>query len=287
MKLRDALATLGVGVAYRFIKLGRRNSRRGGRVHRRASLRLGQILRYAWEIRSEEILETVMGEIGDTVVIGPFKGMRIGQQSSWGEGLMLPKLIGAYEPQLFPALEELKQVEFESVIDVGAAEGFYAVGAALSLRTRKVIAVDTDESALSATRANAELNGVGDKLQVRSRIDVRDLCELVDPASCHLVISDCEGFELELFTPEVVEALRSSYCIIECHDFLGRAVAGPLEQLFAGTHEVAVIQAGAGEVPAHESLHTLPSIERSLAVHQPHPASMSWLFVRPSGRGRK
>ncbi len=47
-----------------------------------------------------------------------------------------------------------------------------------------------------------------------------------------LILSDCEGYETELFTPEVVEALRTSDLIIELH---GDARA-MLEPRFKHTH---------------------------------------------------
>jgi ribosomal protein L11 methyltransferase len=52
------------------------------------------------------------------------------------------------------------------VLDVGSGSGILGI-AALALGARLVDAVDTDEAAVAATRANAELNGVAERLSVR------------------------------------------------------------------------------------------------------------------------
>jgi ribosomal protein L11 methyltransferase len=59
----------------------------------------------------------------------------------------------------------------ESVLDVGCGSGVLAI-AALALGAGSALAVDVDEEAVAATQANAERNGVGDRLEARcARLD--------------------------------------------------------------------------------------------------------------------
>jgi ribosomal protein L11 methyltransferase len=63
-------------------------------------------------------------------------------------------------------LQELEPMPAR-VLDVGSGSGILGISA-LALGARLVDAVDTDEAAVAATRANAERNGVADRLTVRA-----------------------------------------------------------------------------------------------------------------------
>ena len=61
-----------------------------------------------------------------TVAGGPFKGMRY-----YGEavcGAAAPKIMGIYESELAPFLLKWSAVPFQHIINVGAGEGYYALG---------------------------------------------------------------------------------------------------------------------------------------------------------------
>ncbi|HEY4685740.1 MAG TPA: 50S ribosomal protein L11 methyltransferase, partial [Dehalococcoidia bacterium] len=54
----------------------------------------------------------------------------------------------------------------ESVLDLGCGSGILAI-AAVALGAGRVVAVDTEEQAVAATRSNAALNGVAGRIEVR------------------------------------------------------------------------------------------------------------------------
>jgi ribosomal protein L11 methyltransferase len=62
-------------------------------------------------------------------------------------------------------LQELEPMP-PDVIDVGCGSGILAI-AALALGARRALCVDTDPIAVEATRANAEANGVGERVEVQ------------------------------------------------------------------------------------------------------------------------
>lgn len=283
MMMRDWWANSAVSLSYRFLKVGRRSLLKQGRLSASASRRFTRIQRYVMDISRELILRRLMQDAGDAVSAGPFAGMRIAHLATWGDGDLLAKLNGTYEAELYTAFNEIKGIPFQCVINIGCAEGYYAVGAALALNTTFVLAVDIDDAALSATRANAEMNGVAEKLRFRSGLDAAGVCEVVDPATCNLVISDCEGFELEVFSGAAIEALRNSYCLIECHDHLGRDVVGTLTSRFRESHDVIEFAAGERDLSEHSFLGTLHGFDRWVATFENRPEGMRWLFARPIG----
>src|SRR5271170_2035809 len=64
------------------------------------------------------------------VAAGLFQGLRLLPDVSWGVGDNAAKLVGLYEAELHPALHDLALTPPPVVINVGCAEGYYAVGLA-------------------------------------------------------------------------------------------------------------------------------------------------------------
>jgi hypothetical protein len=95
------------------------------------------------------------------------------------------------------------------------------------------------------------------------------------------VISDCEGFEVELFSESAVRALRSSHCLIELHDFMGQDVSRILPDRFAPTHEVEIIEEGARNPNQYELLRKRRSLDRWIAMSEGRPETMRWMVARP------
>jgi SAM-dependent methyltransferase len=192
-----------------------------------------------------------------------------------------PKLLGCYEQEVVALIDRLRKDRFDRVVNVGCAEGFFAVGVALLLAPVQVIAVDTDEAALRATMANAELNGVAARVETRLGIDGKGLAEIAGEFPRCLVISDCEGFETQLFSHETISCLNESTCIIECHDFPGSNVLSELSSRFCDTHGIESIEEGARNPNRYEVLRGLDSMDRWLAVSEGRPRTMRWLVASP------
>ena len=65
----------------------------------------------------------------------------------------IPKLLGVYERELNPYIEQACALNFPLIVDVGAAEGYYAVGMALRNPSARVIAFEMDARAREALAA--------------------------------------------------------------------------------------------------------------------------------------
>src|SRR2546423_12652663 len=86
---------------------------------------------------------------------GPFAGLRYPDNL-----IQIPKLLGTYELELHPAVERLIASRPTTVVNVGAAEGYYAVGLARRLPDARILAFDIDERSQEHCRRLAALNGV-------------------------------------------------------------------------------------------------------------------------------
>jgi len=231
--------------------------------------------------RRRAIQRDVIAATGGMVAAGPFRGMSIDARTSWGDGALIPKLLGCYEAEVIDALTGLKDRTFDIAVNIGSAEGFYSIAAAKFLGIPRSIAVDLDPAARDATMRNAEANGVAAQVETRESMDAAGLAALLRETPRALVISDCEGFELELFTPETITALGRAACLIECHDFDGRPVLAPLKERFGASHDLKVVTEGPRDPNLYPVLRKLDSLERWLAISEHRPETMHWLLVLP------
>ena len=101
------------------------------------------------------------------VLNGPFKGLNYSDIQSKGSQLY-PKLLGSCEEELQYHLSFILSREPDLVIDIGCAEGYYAVGIALKLKGNdcKIIAIDIDEQALNECTVLADRNNIKEKLSI-------------------------------------------------------------------------------------------------------------------------
>jgi protein-L-isoaspartate O-methyltransferase len=70
--------------------------------------------------------------------------MQLPRRTSWGDGYRAAKLLGAYEHSLHDVLLKPVSRQPDPIINVGCAEGYYAVGLARLLPDATVYAFDID-----------------------------------------------------------------------------------------------------------------------------------------------
>lgn len=166
--------------------------------------------------------------------------MRYPRAESAGSALV-PKLLGSYERELHQVIEHLASQEFSCVVDVGCAEGYYAVGFAVRLPHTSVLAFDTDPTARSLCLEMAHLNGVAERVKVNGACNEQTLLSL-PMGTRALVISDCEGYEIALFSARVAASLAEHTLLIEVHDYVDEDLGEKLKRRFEATHRLEVFE---------------------------------------------
>lgn len=218
-----------------------------------------------------------------TVLNGPFAGMRYTEARSAGSTLV-PKILGSYERELQPLIEKSLAAGYSDVVDVGCAEGYYAVGLAMRLPSARVHAFDTDAEARRLCHALAAANGVDDRLDLRALCDEATLLALpLGPRA--LVISDCEGYEDALFTAPVAACLARHDVLIEVHDLADASLGGRLRERFAPTHDHVVIDSvddvRKPRTYAFAELDCFDVATRRRLLSEGRGMVMEWLFFTP------
>lgn len=215
-----------------------------------------------------------------TVRMGPFKSMKYPKFEAVCSTI-LPKLIGTYEMELANIIEDVKNKSYETIIDIGCAEGYYAVGFAMTTSNAQIIAYDIDPEARELCLEMAKLNLVEDKIIIKDGIDENLLIAEVQGKRA-LVLSDCEGFETELFTKKSIPALKNCDLLIETHDFYDINISKNLTELLAETHIVRSILSTDDIQKA--KLYNAPFInkynlqDKLMLFAEKRPNIMTWLY---------
>ena len=221
----------------------------------------------------------VRDRFGEAVVAGPFEGMRYPDYAFERVDLYAPKLLGAYERELAPALERAIARGPAAAVVIGAAEGYYAIGLARRLPGATVVASESDEAKHELLRALAEFNGVADRIELHGACDAAGLAAALSEDS--LLVCDCDGCELELLDPARVPALRGVAMLVEAHDLLVPGITPALRERFSPTHSIEEIATETRFVDDFPQLGDLPLVTRQLAISEFRGAPMAWLALEP------
>jgi hypothetical protein len=190
---------------------------------------------------------------GLTVSGGPFAGLVYPDRAPLS---LVPKLLGIYERELHGAIEAAIRTEPEVIVNVGAADGYYAVGLARRCPDATVIAYEADPAQRDLCRRVAAANG--------ATIEIRGPAERLDAPSGALVVMDCEGCERAL-----LDRPLDATVIVELHDFIDASVGEAIAERFADTHEVEIVPTG--PQPPHSDL----------ALSEYRPGPMRWAVMTP------
>ncbi len=204
---------------------------------------------------------------------GPFAGLRY--VTDVAASPFLPKLAGTYELEVADAIEELIAATPDVVVDLGSAEGYYAVGLARRLPEARVVAFDTRRSARWLTTRMAAANGV--TVEVRGTATRAAIQELCAGADTPLVICDIDGAEDTMIDPTRIPSLRGAALLIETHDAYVSGVTDRLVDRLSPSHE---LQRIAMQPRSHELLPDLP-VDDALAAMDEHRPDQLWLVARP------
>ena len=197
----------------------------------------------------------------EVVASGPFAGMSYALAAS--EGCIIPKLVGCYEAELHDDLRIVAASNYETVLNIGCAEGYYAVGFARALPMAPVHAWDVDETARRRTMENAERNRVSGRMVISEKVVPTHFAQF--DRQRVFVLCDIEGTEFELLNPEIAPALRKFDMIVELHPGSDRDIDLFIDR-FEASHETELRWPTARDPNAYEVLARLPLFDRVLAL---------------------
>jgi hypothetical protein len=196
---------------------------------------------------------------------------------------VVAKLLGSYERELFGVIEEAIARRPPVIVNVGAGEGYYAVGVARRCSGADVVAFEIDPLRRVWCEKMAGANGVGSQVEIRGACDPGELERALDGRPS-LVICDCEGAEAHVIVPELTPSLAQAFLVIEVHDFVSESIGPALADALEPTHTLQWIVAEARWRDDFPELAQVPDsgyMDHDLAINEFRPSQMRWLVARP------
>jgi tRNA G46 methylase TrmB len=241
-------------------------------------LQLNNSLRLLSKWRSVLIQNTLVQSNGHVVIQGPFAGMDFLPQSA--EGCHIAKLIGCYELPLQPFIEEAIASAYSITLNIGCAEGYYAVGMARRMPSTQVLAFDLSPKAQEVCNALAKKNGVSDRVKVGALFKPEDFEIYVNQKV--LVLCDIEGAEKELLNPDLAPALKSMDLIIESHECLRTGITQTLIDRFKETHHITLVTDNGYRLfkDAPAWFNNLAHLDQLLATWEWRSGPTPWLVMK-------
>ena len=238
---------------------------------------LNELLRTLGRWRSRVLANTHIQHHGAVITGGPFAGMTYVESAT--EGALIPRLLGTYESELHPHLAALAAGGLDCVIDVGCAEGYYAVGLARAMPGVTVHAYDIDEKARIKCAELAAANAVAERVIVGGEF-APDGFEAFAGRRV-LVMVDAEGAEVDILQPALSPALASMSIIVETHDLYRAGAMATMIERFSPTHDIVRVDQGPKTFDMPAWLKPLPHLDQLLAVWEWRAQPTPWLVMTP------
>jgi hypothetical protein len=214
---------------------------------------------------------------GNIIKSGPFCGMKyVGK--SVGSAL-IPKLIGSYEEELHELFMHLYKAKcYTTIVDIGCAEGYYAIGLALNYLDAYVFAFDINDDAKFLCAQMAKINGVAHRVFIAGECNEYNLKKLVTHNT--LLIVDCEGAEYDLLDPLKTPQLLSADLLIELHDFMDPRITPAIVERFRASHAITMYTARQRDISKYPELISHFGFKKaSFLIKERDLIGQQWAFL--------
>jgi hypothetical protein len=238
-----------------------------------------QYLRYPRIRRERRVQRRILAKLDapKRVAQGPFEGM--GYLPLGSSRVGLPMILGTYERELYPAIEEICRAGCDLIVDIGAAEGYYAVGMALRNPGVPLTCFEMDPSVRYYLRRLVRFNGVRGRIRIMGECTTARLDAALAGAGRPAIICDCEGAEDVLLDPRSVPSLRRASILVETHEAMVGGVEDHLRERFTPTHDIEVIRSRPrtrDDLPGGCDL----TEDEAAAAMDEHRRQAEWMFMR-------
>ena len=235
----------------------------------------------------ETIKTRVNKEIGfkfsNTIAYGVFKGMKMSDKVWWGKYDVASKILGQYESHVIDKIVQLSN-ECDTFIDIGAADGYFAIGAVKSELYSKSICFELSEIGQKVIIENSKLNDISDSVAVYGVATEDSIKDILSQNEKAVVLCDIEGAEFDVLTVGMLEVLKNCSIIIELHDTFTAGADNRREKLFdraKNFFEISYLSRTNPDVYEFSELNYLNDNERFLIFSEGRPLNMEWVCFSP------
>ena len=240
-------------------------------------------------LRRIELGSLIAEKLNFQVQYGVFKGMYLANSQTWGISDLGTKLLGMYELEVVNAIHALIQNKKNVLfVDIGAAEGYFAIGFQLSGFIKKTICFEQNSDSRNLIKMNSILNNVEKQIQIFSNVK-KDLnfFKIIDYEKKKsdidevVFLCDIEGYEYELFfQSKIFDYIKGSFLVIEIHDACNDVTAGLKEHL-SKEFEIEEIRTTFRDTSKIIELEDFSDDDRSIIVSEGRSRRGRWWLLSP------
>ena len=215
---------------------------------------------------------------------GPFAGLKLTKETWWGESDLGNQCLGLYEKEILNLLTDFDEDQFSAFIDIGAADGYYAIGMLKSAKVKKSICFEQSEKGRMAIQENWKRNGFPGSLEIFGEANLETIHRLQEAdISNAFVLIDIEGYEFNLLQPEVLQKFKSCVLVIEIHNWVDdffekyKALLNEASQLF----DISIVERVDRPISSLKELRDFTDDNRLLLTSERRPCLMRFLKLTP------
>ena len=215
------------------------------------------------------------------VQYGIFKNLKMNHEISWGQGDIASKIYGFYENKI---QQKLKDINNPILIDIGAADGFFAIGSLKSKICEFCYAFEETKKSRENLSKTAKINNVQKKLSIIGKVTKDNFFTLL-PSKINFsevtILCDIEGGEFDFFSDEILATIRCSNIIIEIHKNHNKNLEIDLLERVKKYFDVSIIIDNDKNFESVSELHALNDIDRNLICSEGRSYIGKWWHLSP------
>ena len=215
---------------------------------------------------------------------GKFKGLRLSADTNTSAGALGLKVLGLYEKEIIDYIANLKS--FDTLINLGAADGFYPLGLLKAKKISKAICFEMTETGRKSILQNAQMNGLSDKIEIFNKATNTSLRDLTKKENIGraLIICDIEGGEFQYINKEDFVSFKNSTWVIELHDRvlgLDKKIRENLISIVPSSFTPLILKSSPVNWSENEILEDLSDNDRALVLSAGRKKIGEWLILTP------
>ncbi len=248
-------------------------------------LKIGFKFKTQIDRKKDFFLNKVITLSNSKVMAGPYKGTEFMVKSHWGSYDMSSKLIGSYERHVQDKIIEIKnQKEFETIINIGAGEGYHIISLIKNNHFNHGIAFEIDGESQKLFKNNLTLNNIEKKINLYGEANLESIKNIsIENYKKTLFLIDIEGEEFNLLNEDFFKYFKESYFIVELHDFMikDHIKIKRFHDIVNNYFNTELIKNNSINLFEIEELNLVSDNVRMLGLSENRPTKMNWLFMEP------
>ena len=237
------------------------------------------------ERKKEYFLSKVIKLSNSQVMAGPYKNTEFVVKSYWGSYDMSSKLLGSYERHIQEKIVEIKNKNnLEIIINIGAGEGYHIVSLIKNNFFADGIAFESETESQNLLKDNLKLNNIENKVKIYGEANFDLIKKLnVQNVNKTLFLIDIEGEEFNLLNNSFLELFKTSYFVIEMHEFIlkDKQKVKNFYELIEKNFHTHLIKNNCVNLYEIKELNLVSDNVRMLGLSENRPSKMNWLFLEP------